>query len=76
MSDYLLLAGVALSLVSVVLAMAQLSRTEAPRGAAIALVAGIVCLFAGAYLDPEPFSPGDICTAWENLLEDLSGSPE
>ena len=55
MSDILLLAGVALCLLSVLAAVFALARTEPPRGAAIALVLGIICLIGGAWLDDRPF---------------------
>jgi xanthosine utilization system XapX-like protein len=67
MSDYLLLAGVALCLVSVLLAVIQLIRLEPPRAAVILLILGIVGLFAGAYLAPAPFQVEDIATAWQNV---------
>ena len=60
MSDLLLLAGVALCLLSVVLAVVQLLQTQPPRTAILALLGGIVLLFAGAWMDPEPFSPAEI----------------
>lgn len=63
MSDLLLLAGVALCLLSVVLAVVQLLQTQPPRAAILALLGGIVLLFAGAWMDPEPFSPADIPAA-------------
>jgi hypothetical protein len=63
MSDFLLVAGVVLCLLSVVLAVVQLARTQAPRAAVICLIAGIAALFAGAALDPAPFAPGDIPAA-------------
>ncbi len=67
MSDYLLLAGVALCLISIVVAVVQLIQLEPPRAAAIALVLGIVLILAGAYTDPEPFQPQSILTAWERV---------
>lgn len=63
MSDLLLLAGIALCLLSVVLAVVQLLQTQPPRAAILALLGGIVLLFAGAWMDPEPFSPADIPAA-------------
>lgn len=64
MSDFLLLLGVALCILSVVLAVVQLLQTQAPRAAVICLLAGIVALFAGAAMNPEPFAPGDIPAAF------------
>ncbi|WP_156117823.1 hypothetical protein [Paracoccus sp. PAMC 22219] len=63
MSDLLLLAGVALCVLSVVLAVVQLLQTQPPRAAILALLGGIVLLFAGAYLDPEPFGADTIPAA-------------
>ena len=48
MSDYLLLAGVALGLVSILLAVVQLVQATPPRAAVITLILGIVAIFAGA----------------------------
>jgi len=67
MSDLLLLAGVALCLLSVVLAVVQLLQTQPPRAAILALLGGIVLLFARAWMDPEPFSPADIPAALDTV---------
>ncbi|SET14995.1 hypothetical protein [Paracoccus homiensis] len=67
MSDYLLLAGVALCLISVVAAVVQLLQTQAPRGAVITLILGIVLIFAGAFTSPEPFQPQTILGAWDRV---------
>ncbi|MEE2860986.1 MAG: hypothetical protein ACU0DH_12485 [Paracoccus sp. (in: a-proteobacteria)] len=64
MSDLLLVLGVLLCVLSVVVAVVQLLQTQPPRAAAICLVAGIVALFAGAALSPEPFALGDIPAAF------------
>lgn len=69
MSDLLLLAGVALCLLSVVLAVVQLMQARPPRAAALALLAGIVLVFAGAWLDPEPFGPGAIPDALQAVTD-------
>ncbi|MCT4332865.1 hypothetical protein MU516_08285 [Paracoccus sp. YLB-12] len=74
MSDYLLLAGVALCLISVVVAIVQLVQTRPPRAAVITLIIGIVALFAGAYLNPEPFQANDIVSAWDHVVEEAQGS--
>ena len=50
MSDILLLLGAALCALSVLMAIVSLLRTQPPRGAAIALVLGIVLMFSGAQL--------------------------
>ncbi|MFV0385741.1 hypothetical protein [Paracoccus sp. (in: a-proteobacteria)] len=67
MSDYLLLGGVALCLISVVAALLQLLQNQAPRGAVITLVVGIVLIFGGAYTAPDPFQPQDILAAWHRV---------
>lgn len=71
MSDLLLLAGVALCLLSLVLAVVQLLQTQPPRAAVLAFVAGIVLLFAGAATGPEPFRATDITDA----LARVTGRP-
>lgn len=67
MSDYLLLGGIALCLLSVVIAVVQLLRTQPPRAAAILLVLGIAAIFAAAYLSPDPFSLEQIPQAWARV---------
>ncbi|MBU2958062.1 hypothetical protein Q4511_10490 [Paracoccus sp. 1_MG-2023] len=64
----LLVIGVALCVASVVLAVVQLLRLQPPRLAVLALVAGILALFAGAQLQPGPFSPSDVATAFGSVL--------
>lgn len=70
MSDYLLLAGVALCLISVVAAVVQLLQTQPPRGAVITLILGIVLIFAGAFTNPDPFKPQDIASAWTRITQE------
>lgn len=67
MSDLLLLAGVALCLLSLPLAVIQLLRTEAPRAAVLALVGGIVLIFAGAAMNPDPFRVQDVPAAFGRI---------
>ena len=67
MSDLLLLGGIALCLLSVVVAVAQLLRTQPPRAGAILLILGIAAIFAAAYLSPQPFSLEQIPQAWGRL---------
>lgn len=67
MSDLLLLGGIALCLLSVVVAVAQLLRTQPPRAGAILLILGIAAIFATAYLSPQPFSLEQIPQAWGRL---------
>ena len=72
MIDLLLLAGVALCALSVVMAVVSVARTRAPRGAALALVLGIVVLFAASWLDERPFGWRSVCDAWERLVSGKS----
>ncbi|WP_410216248.1 hypothetical protein [Paracoccus sp. (in: a-proteobacteria)] len=67
MSDLLLLGGIALCLLSVVLAVVQLLQTQPPRAAVLVFLAGIVALFAGAAMNPDPFAPGDIPAAFQRV---------
>lgn len=69
MIDILFLAGVALCVLSVLLAIVSVARTRAPRGAAIALVLGLVLVFAGAWLDPRPFGVAALKESWQRLLD-------
>lgn len=66
-SDYLLLAGVVLCVISVIYAIVQLMQTQPPRGAAITLILGIVLLFAGVLTAPQPLTPQGIFSAWERV---------
>ena len=68
MSDLLLLGGVALCLLSVIVAVVQLLRTQPPRAAAILLVLGIAAIFAGVYLGGEDFSIDQIPAAWDRVI--------
>lgn len=72
MSDLLLLGGIALCLLSVVLAVVQLLQTRPPRLAVLVFLAGILALFAGAMLNPEPFRPGDIPAALDSVTGDTT----
>lgn len=67
LSDFLLLAGVALCVISVIVAVVQLLQTVPPRGAVITLILGIVLIFAGAYTAPKTFHPRDILSAWSRV---------
>ncbi|WP_199259176.1 hypothetical protein, partial [Paracoccus binzhouensis] len=67
MIDILLLAGVALCALSVLMAVVSVARTRAPRGAAIALVLGLVLAFAGAWLDQRPFGVAALKESWQRL---------
>ncbi|UXU76014.1 MULTISPECIES: hypothetical protein [unclassified Paracoccus (in: a-proteobacteria)] len=68
MIDILLLAGVALAVLSVVMAVVSLARTQPPRGAALALVLGIALMFAGSWLGQRPFSLQTLGDSWQRLL--------
>ncbi|WP_347139626.1 hypothetical protein [Paracoccus sp. SSK6] len=68
MSDLLLLGGIALCLISIVVALVQLLQTRPPRAAAILLVLGIAAIFTAAYLGPQPFSLEQIPQAWGRLV--------
>ena len=77
MIDILLLAGVALCVLSVLMAVVSVARTRAPRGAAIALVLGLVLAFAGAWLDPRPFGVETLRESWQRLVDgQISLSPD
>lgn len=67
LSDFLLLAGVALCVISVIVAVVQLLQTVPPRGAVITLILGIVLIFVGAYTAPKTFHPRDILSAWSRV---------
>lgn len=75
MSDLLLLGGIALCLISVVVAVVQLLQTQPPRAAAIMLVLGIAAVFAAAYLGSQPFSLEQIPQAWARLSGGLTTTP-
>lgn len=75
MIDILLIAGVALCALSVLLAIVALLRTEAPRLAAIALVAGLGALFAGTLLDDRPLGLNTIAQSWSRLTAGRAPAP-
>ncbi|WP_111557805.1 hypothetical protein [Paracoccus sediminilitoris] len=66
-ADLLLLAGIALCALSLVLAVVQLARTQAPRAAILTFMAGIVVLVSGASVDPDPFHPSDVASAFHRV---------
>lgn len=66
-ADLLLLGGILLCLLSVVLAVVQLARTQAPRAAILTFMAGIVVLVLGASVDPDPFHPDDVVSAFRRV---------
>ena len=69
MIDILLLAGVALCVLSVLAAIISVARTRAPRGAALLLVLGIALGFAGAWLDQRPFGVESLEESWDRLVK-------
>ena len=48
--------------------VAALARTEPPRGAAIAAIAGIAAIVVAAWIDPTPFQVHDLGLAWQRLF--------
>lgn len=68
MTDFMILAGVGLCLISVVLAVIALANSRAPRGAALTFVLGLILLIGGAVLSPAPFTAQTIPDAWHRLL--------
>ena len=67
MSDLLLLGGIALGVLSVIVAVIQLLQTHPPRAGVILLVLAIVAILSGAWLAPQPFQLSQICDAWTRL---------
>ncbi|PZO67840.1 MAG: hypothetical protein DI498_02350 [Paracoccus denitrificans] len=68
MTDFMILAGVGLCLLSVVLAVIALSNSRTPRGAALTFVLGLVLLIGGAVLSPAPFTAQTIPDAWHRMF--------
>lgn len=67
LSDLAVLAGAALAALSVVLVIVALAQTRAPRGGALALVAGILLLALGAWASTQPVTPAMIGDAWARV---------
>lgn len=67
LSDLAVLAGIALAVLSVVLAVVALAQTRPPRGGALALVAGIVLFGLGAWASTQPITPAMVCDAWTRV---------
>ncbi|RJE81704.1 hypothetical protein [Paracoccus sp. JM45] len=65
--DLLLLGGIALCLLSAVLAVVQLVQTQPPRAAILVFMAGILVLVIGASVDPDTFHPDDIPSAFARV---------
>lgn len=68
MIELLLLAGSALCVISVVMAIVSLARTQAPRGAAIAFMLGLILLFVAAWMQPSAVDPRHVVESWQRLL--------
>lgn len=68
MPNLLLLIGSALCVLSVLLAVVSVARTEAPRAAAASLLLGILLMFLGAWLSPDPFRVQDLGRVWGDLF--------
>ena len=68
MIDLLLLLGSALCVISIVLAVIAVAQTRAPRGAAIALMLGIIALLVGAKMNPAAMTPENMVGAWQRLF--------
>ena len=67
MSDYLLLAGVALCVISIIVVVVQLLQTQAPRAGAILLILGIVAIFSAAYTSDAALTPETVLGAWDRV---------
>lgn len=63
----MVLAGVALAVLSVILAVIAVAQTRAPRGGALALVLGIALLGGGALLSTQPVGPAFPLDAWNRV---------
>lgn len=68
MIDLMLLAGSALCVISIVMAIISVAQTRAPRHAAIALILGLVLLFAAAWMQPAALGPQQVMAAWQRLF--------
>ena len=75
MIDILLLAGVALCALSVLLAILALARTQAPRGAAIALVLGLLVLLGVNVVDHRPLSLNSLAQSWSRVTSGNLATP-
>lgn len=67
MIDLLLLLGVGLCALSVVMAVVSVLRTQAPRAAALALVLGIIVLFAASWAGKRPLDVASLNEAWTRV---------
>lgn len=68
MIDLLLLAGSAICVISVIMAIVAVAQTRAPRGAAIALMLGVALLLFAAKSDPGAVNPQNVLDTWQRGL--------
>lgn len=68
MIDLLLLLGVALCVISVLMAVVAVARTQAPRGAAVLLVLGIAVLFGASWFGDRALGVTDVGEAWQRVV--------
>lgn len=68
MIDLLLLLGVALCVISVLMAVVAVARTQAPRGAAVLLVLGIAVLFGASWIGDRALGVTDVGDAWRRVV--------
>lgn len=68
MSDYFLLIGALLCLLSLPLAVMSLVATRPPRPAAIMFVLGCLALMAGAYGANGPLGTSTLFDAWNRIM--------
>lgn len=68
MIELLLLGGSALCVISIVMAVIAVVQTRAPRGAAIALMLGIIGLAVAAKNDPAAVTPDNVVATWQRMI--------
>lgn len=68
MIELLLLGGSALCVISVIMAVVAVAQTRAPRGAAIALMLGIIALAVAAKTDPAAVNPDNVLNTWQRMI--------
>lgn len=68
MIDLMLIAGSALCVLSIIMAVVSVAQTRAPRGAAIALMLGIIVLLIGAKMEPASINVQNMVGAWKRLF--------
>ncbi|WBU54031.1 hypothetical protein [Paracoccus sp. SCSIO 75233] len=68
MADILLLLGVFFCALSVVAAIISVLRTQAPRGAAIMLCAGLIMLAVAAWMAPGAVGVDQLGAAWARVF--------